>query len=69
MKDKLIKLSAGFFGVLGVIELSCMLAEKCGVKICLSPCMWLLSVIVLSVVWYVIDGKFVSGFLVKRICD
>ena len=67
MKERLIKLGACFFGVLGIIDLSCMLAEKCGVKICLSPCMWLLTVIALSVLRYFIDGVAVSGFLVKRI--
>ena len=67
MKDKLIKTGACLFGVLGIIDLSCMLLEKCGITICLSPCVWLLSVIALSALWYFIDGKFVSGFLVKRI--
>ena len=67
MKDKFLKTGACIFGVLGIIDLSCMLAEKCGVKICLSPCMWLLTVIALSVLWYFIDGIAVSGFLVKRI--
>ena len=67
MKDKLIKTGACLFGVLGIIDLGCMLLEKCGIKICLSPCAWLLSVIALSALWYLIDGKFVSGFLVKRI--
>ncbi len=67
MRDKLLKTGVCFFGVLGIIDLSCMLAEKCGVKICLSPCMWLLTVIVLSALWYFIDGIAVSGFLVKRI--
>ena len=67
MKDKLIKTGACLFGVLGIIDLSCMLAEKCGVNICLSPCAWLLSVIALSALWYFIDGKLVSGFLVRRI--
>lgn len=67
MRDKLLKTGACIFGVLGIIDLSCMLAEKCGVKICLSPCMWLLIVIALSVLWYFIDGIAVNGFLVKRI--
>ena len=67
MKEKLIKIGACLLGVLGIIDLSCMLAEKCEVNICLSPCAWLLSVIALSALWYFIDGKLVSGFLVKRI--
>lgn len=67
MKERLLKIGVCFFGALGVIDLSCMLVERCGVKICLPPCMWLLTVIALSALWYLIDGKFVSGFLVKRV--
>ena len=67
MKYMLIKTGACVFGALGIIDLSCMLAERCGVRICLSPSMWLWAVIVLSSLWYLIDGKFVSGFLVRRI--
>ncbi len=67
MKERLIKFGTCFFGGLGIIDLSCMLVEKCGVELCLSPCVWIFIVIALSTLWYFIDGMVVSGFLVKRI--
>lgn len=67
MKVKLIKFGACILGVLGTIDLCCMLAEKCGVEMSLPPWAWILSAIVLCLVWYLIDGMFVSGFLVKRV--
>ena len=67
MKEKLIRIGTCFLGTLGIVDLSCMLVEKCGVKICLSPCAWVLLVIAICALWYFIDGKAVSGFLVKRI--
>ena len=67
MKAKLIKAGACFLGVLGVIDLCCMFAEKCGVEISLSPGEWVLSWIVLCLVWFLVDGLLVSGFLVKRV--
>ena len=67
MKVKVIKFGACILGALGTIDLCCMLAEKCGVEISLPPWAWVMSVIVLCLLWYLVDGLFVSGFLVKRV--
>ena len=67
MKEKVIRIGTCFLGTLGIVDLSCMIVEKCGVEICLSSHVWVCLVLAITALWYFIDGKAVSGFLVKQI--
>ena len=67
MMGKICKLGAALLSALGIMELVTWFCEQCNV--CASvPSVVIVSILVaLTMAWFVADGLFISGFLIRRV--
>lgn len=67
MIDKLLKLGAAFLGALGTMELVVWLCGQCGCNGSMPTAGLIVVLVMMTSVWFVIDGLCISGFLRRSV--
>lgn len=67
MIDKICRIGTAFLGALGTMELLAWLCEQCEVNVAVAPTTFCFILVMLTAIWFLIDGLCVSGFLIRRV--
>lgn len=67
MKDKICRIGTAVLGALGAMELVSWFCEQCKVCTSVSPGVFVSILVILATTWFIADGLFISGFLIRRV--
>ena len=67
MIDKICRVGTAFLGALGAMELLAWFCEQCEVNVTVAPTTFCFILVMLTAIWFLIDGLCVSGFLIRRV--